>query len=144
MQKNMIGFLLLALLGSSSVTYSQNVKIQMNEKNYIKFITLDKGIIRTILIPKDDSFKTKTTPYSVKQINAKQGIIIRFKSPSPEYIDEFKTKYGLKFHTKLFIDYYIFQNLSKQSDIQLINNIIENETNIETIKPNWHMKNIPR
>ena len=144
MQKHIIRFTLLAFLASNSFAFSQKVKIQNIETNYTEVIILDKGIKRKIHIPKDDTLKNKFNSYSAKQATSQEGIIVSFKKPSQISISEFEIKYGLKLKTKLVIGYYIFQNISKDSDVQIVRNIIENETNVKTVKPNWKMKNTPR
>jgi len=144
MQKNMIRFIVLVLLASSSFTFAQKAKTEEMQKNYTEVIILEKGVKRKINIPKDDKVKNTFSPYSAKEATSQEGIIISFKNKSQIVISEFETKYGLKLKTKLVIGYYIFQNISKDSDVQIVENIIKNETNIETVKPNWKMKNSPR
>lgn len=144
MQKNIIGFILLAFLASSSFTFAQKVKTEAMQKNYTEVIILEKGVKRKINIPKDDKIKNTFSPYSAKEATSKEGIIVSFKKPSQVSISEFETKYGLKLKTKLVIGYYIFQNISESSDVQIVGNIIKNETNIQTVKPNWKMRNTPR
>jgi len=129
------------LLTSSQMAFSKKIDIQ---KNYIKVMVLDKGVKRFILIQKEDSQQNKMSTYSTKQLDSKEGVIIAFKNPSEVQIHEFETKYGLKLKEKLIIGYYIFQNISDVSDTQIIADIIKNETNIKTIKPNWKKRNLPR
>ena len=137
MKNNMIAYILFSLIGSSILLFAQKDNVSISEKNYTKVITLDKGVKRTLLIPKEDALKSSTAPYSAKQATAKQGIVIRFKKPAKVDMEAFTAKYGLKLHTKLVIGYYIFENHSAQSDIELLNTIMKHENNIETIKPNW-------
>ncbi len=144
MQKNIIGFILLAFLASSSFAFAQKVKTEEMQKNYTQVIILEKGVKRKINIPKDDKTKNTFSPYSAKEATSQEGIIVSFKKPSQISISEFEIKYGLKLKTKLVIGYYIFQNISEHSDIQIVEDIMKNETNIETVKPNWKMKNTPR
>ena len=144
MQKNIIGFILLAFLASSSFAFAQKVKTEEMQKNYTEVIILEKGVKRKINIPKDDKIKNTLSPYSAKEARSQEGIIVSFKKTSNVSISEFETKYGLKLKTKLVIGYYIFQNISEHSDVQIVEEIIKNETNIETVKPNWKMKNTPR
>lgn len=142
-KKNIIGFTLLAFLASNSFAFSQKVKIQNSEANYTQVTILDKGVKRTINIPKDDTLKNKFNPHTAKEATSKEGIIVSFKNPSAVSISNFEERYSLKLKKKLAIEYYIFQNISKYSDVQIVGNIIENETNVKTVKPNWKMKNTP-
>ncbi len=144
MQKNIIGFILLTFLASSSFAFAQKEKLQNVEANYTQITILEKGVKRKINIPKDDTLKNKFNPYSAKQATSQDGIIVSFKDSSLISVNEFEAKYGLKLKTKLVIGYYIFQNISKESDIQIVKNIINNEVNVKTVKPNWKMKNTPR
>ena len=144
MQKNMIGFILLAFLASSSFIFAQKVKTEDMQKNYTEVTILEKGVKRKINIPKDDKIKNTFSPYSTKEATSQEGIIVSFKKPSQVSISEFETKYGLKLKTKLVIGYYIFKNISESSDVQIVGDIIKNETNVKTVKPNWKMRNTPR
>ncbi len=144
MKKNIIGFTLLTFLVSNNFAFSQKVKMQDIQENYTQVTILDKGTKRIILIPKDENQTNKMTAYSAKQLESKEGIMVSFKNTSQLSISEFETKYGLKFKKKLIIGYYIFKNISENSDTQIIANIIKNETNVKTVKPNWKLKNQPR
>jgi hypothetical protein len=144
MQKNIIGFMLLTFLLSNSLASSQKSALQETEENYIQIIILDKGVKRKIYIPKDDTLKNKFNPHTAKQLSTKDGIIISFKDPVQIPMSEFEAKYGLKLQKKLLIGYYIFQNISGYSDIQIVGKIIKNEPNVKTVKPNWKKKNSPR
>ena len=144
MKKYIIRFTLLAFLASSTSAFAQKVKIEEMQKNYTEVIILEKGVKRKINIPKDDKIKNTLSSYSAKEATSQEGIIVSFKKLAQISISEFETRYGLKFKTKLVIGYYIFQNISEHSDIQIVEDIMKNETNIETVKPNWKMKNTPR
>ena len=144
MKKHIIRFTLLVFLASSTSAFAQKVKTEEMQKNCTEVIILEKGVKRKINIPKDDKIKNTFNPYSAKEATSQEGIIVSFKKLAQISISEFETRYGLKFKTKLVIGYYIFQNISEHSDIQIVEDIMKNETNIETIKPNWKMKNTPR
>jgi hypothetical protein len=139
MKKITILFIGLLLLASSSFAFSKKMETRNLEKSYTTVTILDKGVKREISVSKKISTSNKSN-----QLNSKEGIIVSFKNPSQITISEFETKYGLKLKTKLVIGYYIFQNISKYSDVQIVGNIIENETNIQTVKPNWKKKNTIR
>jgi hypothetical protein len=66
----------------------------------------------------------------------KYGLIIKFTDIENLDIEDFEAKYDLKFKEKLSIGYYIFENLSSLSDLDLIEKIIESEKNLYTIKQN--------
>jgi len=144
MKKHIIRFTLLVFLASSTSAFAQKIKTEEMQKNYTEVIILEKGVKRKINIPKDDKIKNTLSPYSAKEATSQEGIIVSFKKLAQISISEFETRYGLKFKTKLVIGYYIFQNISEHSDIQIVEDIMKNETNIETVKPNWKMKNTPR
>jgi len=139
MKKITIPFIGLVLLASSSFAFSKKLETRNLGNNYTTVTILDKGIKRKISVSKKISTTNKSN-----QLNSKEGIIVSFKNPSQITISEFETKYELKLKTKLVIGYYIFQNISKYSDVQIVGNIIENETNIQTVKPNWKKKNTIR
>ncbi len=144
MYKNIITVTLIAFLTSTNFAFSQKVQTKDTTKNYTEVCILERGVKRKINIPKDDTVKSSINPYEAKQLSSKEGIILTFKNPSKVSINELETKYGLKLKTKLVIGYYIFENISKKSDIEIVERIIDNETNVKTVKPNWKMKNKPR
>lgn len=142
MNKNLVTITLIAFFASSTFAFSQKVK--NTEKNYTDVIILEKGVKRKICIPKDDTVKSRINPYEAKQLYSKEGIVLTFKDTSKVSINELEAKYGLKLNTKLMIGYYIFENISKKSDIEIVKSIIDNETNVKTVKPNWKKNNQER
>jgi hypothetical protein len=98
---------------------------------------LDKGVKRQISLPEQ-------TTINKQQSTVNEGIIVAFKNPSQISISEFETKYGLKLKTKMVIGYYIFDNLTSQSDMEIVAEIIANENNVKTVKPNWRLRNTIR
>ncbi len=98
--------------------------------NYIIKQIKDGGIIRDISIP-----------ISKYRDNKRVGIIVKFSSDKID-LDRFQSTYQLKFVEKLSIGYYIFSNHSTYSDIDLVGDILENEKDIKSIKPN--QKVIPK
>ena len=144
MQKNMIGFtLLVCLFGTFSFADKANKKDTTVE--YTEMIVLDKGVKRTVRVPKTDEQKNSVGTLSMKEgVLSKKGIVIAFKKSSPMDISEIERKYGLKLKKKLVIGYYIFQNVSDKEDMEIVSSIIKNEKNIKTVKPNWKKNNQPR
>ncbi len=98
---------------------------------------LEKGVRRHL------SFSQRHT-INKQQDTSKEGIILAFKNPTHITISEFETKYSLKFKTKMTIGYYIFENHSSRSDMEIVSDIIANENNIKTVKPNWRLRNTIR
>ena len=84
----------------------------------------DGGIVRNISIP--------VIKY---RDNNSVGIIVKFTSNQID-LERFEVIYQLTLKEKLSIGYYIFNNNSTLTDIDLVGKILENENNIETIKPN--------
>ena len=128
---------LLMLISSSSLAFSEDM--------LTKVTVLDKGIKRIMHISKEENQTTgRMNAYSAKKLTSKEGIIVKFKKISSGSINEFEIKYGLKLKHKLVTGYYIFENLSDSSDIEILSHIISNEKSVETIKPNWEKRNLPR
>ena len=136
-----MGLMLLTFLLSHSFASSPKLALQEAEAKYTQVTILDKGVKRKIMIPKNDRLIDKFNPHTVKQLSSKDGIIIRFKDTVSPSLSELEEKYGLKLKKKLITGYYIFQNVSEYSDVQVVGEIIKNEINIKTVKPNWKKKN---
>ncbi|HQS72246.1 MAG TPA: hypothetical protein PLH07_04040 [Sulfurovum sp.] len=135
---------LLFLLGSS-LAFSDKTDLKMAEKNYTEAIILDEGVKRTIHIPKDSNTTAKASTYeSIQTLSKKEGVMVSFRKNNGLSIGVFETKYGLKLQEKLAIGYYIFENVSDKSDMEIVQDIIKNESAVKTVKPNWEKKNIPR
>lgn len=111
--------------------------------DFIYSTVIDKGIKRTIRIPKETTVKSGATPNDVYDATAQRGIILRFKDPKAIDIRTFESRYGLSLKTKLRSGYMIFENRSKMSDLELIKRIIADKKNIDTIKPNWKLGKKP-
>lgn len=137
-------YITLALLLGNNVLLAQKHSSLEIDNSYTKVIIMDKGVKRTVLIPKDNIAKNKMNTMKAEQATSKDGVIISFKDSSKTSISVFEAKYNLKLKHKLVIGYYIFTNLSKFTDVQIVEEIIKNETNIETVKPNWRMTNTVR
>ena len=144
MNKNIVTFTLIAFFASSTFSFSDKVKAKATTTSYTEVTILEKGVKRKIRIPKDDAIKSRNNTHEAKQLTSKEGIILTFKDPSKVSISELEAKYGIKLKTKLVIGYYIFKNMSKKSDVEIVESIITEESNIKTVKPNWKMKNLPR
>ena len=141
----------LGLFMNHSAAFAKKAEQKEIHKNYTKVMVLDKGVKRTLYLQNEEENNTiqehkinKIGIYSTKMQASKDGLIIRFKDPSKINVDEFEIKYGLKFKEKLVIGYYVFENVSQNSDIQIVSTIISNEKNVNTVKPNWKKKNQPR
>ncbi len=144
MKKKSVGLVLVAFLVSSNYLFSQKISTANKGVDYIQVTVLEKGVKRKINIPENDAFKNRFNTHSAKQLDSKEGIVLSFKDQTQVSVDEFESKYGIKLERKLVIGYYIFKNMSEYSDIQIVEKIIKNETNIKTVKPNWKKKNTPR
>lgn len=137
-------YITLVLLFGSSVLLAQKPLSKEIDAKYTKVIIMEKGVKRTVLIPKDDTVKSQMNPMKPEQANSKDGVVVRFIDPSKTSISDFEAKYNIKLKHKLIIGYYIFANASISTDAQIVEEIIKNETNIETAKPNWRMTNTPQ
>jgi|GEM_PF-1523521 len=144
MTKTTLPLTVLLLLTSSNFAFSKKVDTKVLDKNYTEVTILDKGVKRTIHIPKESNLTSKISTYDITKSGSKEGVIVSFGDTSTLSINEFETKYGLKLKEKLVIGYYIFKNISDKSDTEIINEIIENESDVRTVKPNWKKKNQPR
>ena len=144
MNKNIITFTLIVFFASNTFAISDKVKTKDTTASYTEITILEKGVKRKVRIPKDDNIKSKHNPHEAKQLTSKEGIVLTFKDPSKVSISELEAKYGIKLKTKLVIGYYIFKNISKKSDVEIVESIIAEESNIKTVKPNWKKKNQPR
>ena len=98
-----------------------------------KYTVLEDGVQRT--------FYSSSTE---EELLKKEGVIVSFTDESKLSLNNFESKYGLKLQTKMRIGYYIFNNLSSKTDVQIVKDIIQNETNVKTVKPNWKMQNTSR
>ncbi len=109
--------------------------------NVTKIKVKDNGVDSFILIPERDSTKIGTlSPNKDDKLNLKKGIMIVFKDTEVS-TEAFETLFNIKFKEKLQSGYYIFENPSTLSDIQLMESILksENGEKIKTIRPNWEM-----
>lgn len=144
MRKTTLPFTALLFLLGSTFALSAKADAKMKEKNYTEMTILDGGVKRIIHVPKDANLTTKATTYETTKTTVKKGVIVSFKEIDALSIGALETKYGLKLQEKLAIGYYIFENVSDKSDMEIIKDIIENESAVKTVKPNWEKKNIPR
>lgn len=144
MNKTTLPLAILLLLASSNFAFSKKTDEQTMGKNYTEVTILDKGVKRIIHIPKESNLTSKVGTYTISKIAPKEGVMVSFADNAVLSISEFETKYGLKLKEKLAIGYYIFENISDKSDTEIINDIINSESNVRTVKPNWKKKNQPR
>jgi len=141
MKKSMIALFVLIFVFSNGCAFAEKKLAKDTQINYEQVTILDKGVKRTINMEIDSAIKNG---YSTKQVIKKNGILVNFKNITDVTIADFEKKYGLRLKEKMIIGYYIFDNISKYSDVEIIQNIIADETNIKSVKPNWKMKNTPR
>ncbi len=104
---------------------------------------LDKGVKRLITLP-GMSKKQKQSIAHATHNDTLSGVLVAFKDTSLLSVPEFETRYGLALKTKMAIGYYVFENHSSKSDIEIIRDIIANEKNVKTVKPNWRLRNTIR
>lgn len=136
---NMMLSLLLLSSGCSAAS-KQEIKKQ-NSERFTTVIILENSVIREKNILKDKNAKSGFNTYSADHLDSRDGIVVKFKESSKISISEFEAKYSLKLKEKLPAGYYIFSNKSSNSDIETVSQIIDNESSIKTVKPNWKMKN---
>jgi hypothetical protein len=122
--------------------------IQSDETKAIEYkeVKIKDGGVEQIMLVEikkstDSNISTLTTQSAtVDRLASKEGIIIDFKTlPLP--IKEFEKMFNLKLKEKLQIGYYIFENQSTLSDIELIDTILKSEIkeSLKTVRPDWKM-----
>ena len=116
-------------------------KAKVYDAGYEKATILENGVKRIVRVQHTKTKLRTTSNIMVEDKNSKDGVIVSFKDDSNISLKDFELKYNLKFKTKLAIGYYIFENHSTRGDIEIVDSIIKNESNIKTVKPNWKMKN---
>jgi len=114
--------------------------------SYGKVVTIiDNGVERQIFIPDTAQKKNIKARMVGDSSSAPAGIMVAFKKGAKIDIKNFEKKYNLKLKKKLLIGYYIFNNNSDMSDLELIAKISKNsKTKIKTIRPNWGLHNKAR
>ena len=142
MKKQIVIMASLMVLLNTIGCASQKSLSATNKVETEEVTVLDKGVKRTIHIPKVNT--TKNAVYSAKQLSANNGILVSFKKVDANTISDFETKYQVKLKTKMAIGYYIFENVSKDSDVALIADVMKDTSNIQSLKPNWKMHNTIR
>lgn len=105
------------------------IKVKENPDNYIQKVIKENGTIRKINISKN----------RYRNFDKKEGLILSFKLENSSSIENLEKKYDIKLKYKLSIGYYTFDNNSNLSDIELVGDIIKDEDNIKSIKPNWKL-----
>ena len=92
------------------------------------------------------TIKAKETTKNSKKIHiTKDGkkfdknvkIIVKFSKNID--IKQFCKKYGLKLDFKMVTGHYIFKNTSSTPTMELIKKIMDSETKVSTIIPNWQL-----
>ena len=99
---------------------------------------LEKGVKRKVIGQGNSSHNKQRKS---KTSNTKNGVLVAFKNTSLLSVSEFEARYGLKLKSKMAIGYYVFENRSSKGDAQIIADIIANESNVKTVKPNWKLRN---
>jgi len=136
--KKILKSLLFSCIVIQGVSYADGEKKGIDLSKYKVITVIDKGIERKIYIPLKQSVKQlDARSVSTTQLQAKEGVVIKFKDASLVDIQALEEKYQIHLKTKPIVGYYIFENQSKYMDIDLMSKIIENEKNILSIKPNW-------
>jgi len=108
----------------------------------VKYATiLQDGVKRRVVVSNTNGLKIVSK--SAKD-SSKDGVIVEFNDSSAVNIAAFEAKYGLKFKKKLVIGYYIFLNKSSKTDLEIVDDIMKNESNIKTLKPNWKLNVSPK
>jgi|GEM_PF-6184747 hypothetical protein len=122
-----------------------NIMITSNEVKQIEYKEVkikDGGIEQTIRIEvkKDNNSSIGTQSSTIDKLNSSVGLLIYFKDLHLS-IEEFEKLFNLKLQEKLHSGYYIFENKSGLSDIELIDIILKSDIkeHLKTIRPNWKM-----
>jgi hypothetical protein len=101
-------------------------KIKEDSSTFTLKLTKQEGVVQKIAVP--------TTRYRSHEGN--WGLIVKFGDDTPVDIASLEEKYAIKFTKKLTIGYYIFENHSMLNDYDLIENMIEHEPQLHTIRRN--------
>ena len=108
----------------------------------VKYATiLQDGVKRKVVVTNTNDLKIVSN--STKD-SSKDGVIVEFNDNSVVDIAAFAAKYNLEFKKKLVIGYYIFLNKSSKTDLEIVDDIMKNESNIKTLKPNWKLNVSPK
>ena len=84
-----------------------------------------------------NSANTQYSDSSGNQFNSKSDIIIKFENQNDVDIEYIESKYGLKYKREMTIGDIIFENDSDTDTLEIINNMVEDESlNIKRIMPN--------
>jgi len=142
MKKQILTLLTGMFLVGTSFAHADKKLDKANKANAEMMTIIDKGVKRTVpvnALEKKDSLQKSTS-----KTKHQKGLLVRFSKGAEVNIEDFEKKYDLKLKQKMQIGYYIFKNKSKESDLTVMNRIIENEKDIDSIKPNWKKNNSPR
>lgn len=126
------------MASSQKEKYKQN-KVLTSSK---KMVVIEDGVKREIRLS-EESVEKSMYQRTTKVVAKKEGVVVRFKTVSKDTVGKFESKYQLKLRKKLRIGYYIFDNLSKYSDEEVVRTILKDLHNIQTVRPNWKMNNKP-
>ena len=108
-------------------------------KEYKEVTILEKGVKRKqkVLISENiEAVQGTKVARRDAAVSGEQGIVVMFKQHKRKDIEAFAEKYGLKLRKKLLSGYYLFDNLSDDTDEEVVANIIESEKDVQTVKLN--------
>jgi hypothetical protein len=115
---------------------------------YREYTVLEKGIKRKKRVPDSrftETMGTRALDTNVQKRISQKGVVVSFKKGSLVNLEDFVSKYGLKLKKRLATGLYIFENVSQQDDVVIIEHIIRKEKGVvQTVKPNWKKSNRPR
>jgi len=129
--------LILTLTFSFMLAQSKYMKIKSNDK--IIQIKIKEQTSNNLQPFSKESINNKKT-YVTSQghtFNSDSYILVKFQKDKDVNIEDFEKKYGLKLTKKMKIGYYIFKPTSQKDILDIINEILTNEKDIKSIKPNW-------
>ncbi|KIM07238.1 MAG: hypothetical protein KU38_10935 [Sulfurovum sp. FS08-3] len=118
-------FKFFALLFACSLLLNAH-KIKEDNTTFTLKLTKQEGVVKKIAVP--------NTRYRSHEENL--GLIVKFNDDTKVDIASLEEKYAIKFTKKLTIGYYIFENHSMFNDYDLIENMIEHEPQLHTIRRN--------
>ena len=110
---------------------------------YKEVTILEKGVKRKQKVAVRKSVQEVQESKATKRdatVSEDRGIVVMFKHYRGR-VEGFAQKYGLKLHKRLLSGYYLFDNISGDTDENVVANIIENEKDVKTVKLNRRKHN---
>ncbi len=111
---------------------------------YKEVTILEKGVKRKQKVAVGQSVQEAQESKAGKRdatLSEERGIVVMFKHRKRKDVETFAQKYGLKLRKRLLSGYYLFDNLSGDTDENVVANIIENEKDVKTVKLNRRKHN---